>query len=207
VGHPAARSLIRQVVSFKRKHSGVRLTLDPIEVAVLAQVIGEVVDVIGPPPVRNEGAQWARELGLAGLGEFGGSGDAGGAAEDAPAPIDPVTARLFPDAYRDDDEAARDFRRFTGEELRAKKSANAQLLLGSLPEGGGSITLDDDASSAWLGALNDARLALGTALDVNENTHEELSTLEAGEPRAQRLLVYLWLGELLESLLYAIGGE
>jgi hypothetical protein len=201
------------VVSFKRKHSGVSLTLDPIEVAVLAQVIGEVVDVIGPPPVRNEGAQWARELGLAGLGELGEAGeageagDAGGADEDAPASIDPVTARLFPDAYRDDDEAARDFRRFTGEELRAEKSANAQLLLGSLPEGGGSITLDDDACSAWLGALNDARLALGTSLDVNENTHEELSTLEAGEPRAHRLLVYLWLGELLESLLYAIGSE
>jgi hypothetical protein len=185
------------VGGFKRKESGVSLALDPIEVAVLGQVIGEVVDVIGPPPVRTPGAQWARELGLEGLGET----------EGAPVPDDPVTARLFPDAYRDDDEAARDFRRFTGEELRAEKSANAQLLLGSLPEGGGSITLDEDACSAWLGALNDARLALGTSLDVNENTNYELTSLEASEPRAQRLMVYLWLGELLESLLFAISGE
>ena len=183
--------------SFKRKQSGVSLTLDPIEVAVLGQVIGEVVGVIGPPPAHADGEQWARELGLAGLGEPQG----------APPPEDPVTARLFPDAYRDDAEAARDFRRFTGEELRAEKSANAQQLLGSLPEGGGSVSLDDDACSAWLGALNDARLALGTSLEVNENTNYELAALEASEPRAQRLLVYLWLGELLESLLYAISSE
>jgi Domain of unknown function (DUF2017) len=183
---------------FKRKPSGVSLTLDPIEVAVLGQVIGEVADVIGPPPERTEGAQWARDLGLEGLGAPEPTG---------PAADDPVTARLFPDAYRDDDEAAREFRRFTGEDLRAAKAANAKVLLTSLPEGGGSITLDDEGCSAWLGALNDARLALGTSLDVNENTNYELAALEANEPRAQRLLVYLWLGELLESLLFAVSAD
>jgi hypothetical protein len=182
------------VGSFKRKKTGITLKLDPIEASVLGHVIGEVVQVIGPAPEPTEQAPWARELGLGGLGEAG-----------PPVPEDPVTARLFPDAYRDDDEAAQEFRRFTGEDLRAEKAANAQRLLSSLPEGGGSITLDDDACAAWLGALNDARLALGTSLDVNENTDYELVAMQADEPQAQRLLVYLWLGELLESLLFAIS--
>ncbi len=189
--------------SFKRNRSGVGATLDPVEVAVLNQVIGEVFDVIGPlddAPEPRDGAQWARELGLSGVGEPAGS-DIRGAA-----PEDPVNARLFPAAYRDDDDAARDFRRFTEDDLRAAKAANALALLDSLPEGGGSVTLDDDTTAAWLGALNDARLALGTALDVDENTSYELAALEADDPRAQRLLVYLWLGELQDSLLIALNG-
>jgi hypothetical protein len=186
------------VGSFRRQPAGVTLSLDPIEVSVLAQVIGEVAKFIGPAPTPSEGAQWARDLGLEGLGP---------AAETVGLPEDPVTARLFPDAYRDDDEAASDFRRFTGEQLRAAKAAHAQSLLDSLPEGGGTITLDDDGCAGWLGALNDARLALGTSLEVNENTHYEMAALEADEPRAQRLLVYLWLGELQESLLFAMSRD
>lgn len=165
---------------------------------MLAQVIGEMAQLVAPEPPAPDGEAWARELGLGSLG-----GDGPGPV----APDDPIRARLFPDAYRDDPAAAEDFRRFTESELRAGKFANAQALLRAIPEGGGTVVLDDAGSAAWLGALNDARLALGTALDVDENTYDELVKLEVDEPRAQRLRVYLWLGELQDSLLQVLTGD
>jgi hypothetical protein len=198
-GPPCSTTADPPVGNVRREQSGIVLTLDPIQVAILEQLIGEVVDFVAARVERTESAGWARELGLEGVGEP----ELGS----PPPPKDPVTARLFPDAYPDDEEAAGDFRRFTGDELRAGKAANAKKLLSALPEGGGSITLDEDASSAWLGALNDARLALGTALDVNENTNYEFVTLATDEPRAQRLIVYAWLGELQEAMLEALMDD
>jgi hypothetical protein len=165
--------------------------------AVLAQVVTEMTELVRPDPEPVDGEAWARELGLAGVGA-----DSGGPVP----PDDPIRARLFPDAYRDDPSAADDFRRFTESDLRAGKFANAQALLDALSDGG-SIVLDEEASAAWLGALNDARLALGTALNVDENTYDELLSLEVDEPRAQRLRVYLWLGELQDSLLQELTGD
>jgi hypothetical protein len=185
------------VSAFKRTRVGITVLLDPVETAVLAQVMNEMSELIGPEPAATDGEAWARELGLAGVGQP----DAG-----PTPPSDPIRARLFPDAYRDDAAAADDFRRFTEADLRAAKFANTTALLASLPAGGGSFVLGDDGSAAWLGALNDARLALGTALDVDENTYDELVTLEVDAPRAQRLRVYLWLGELQDSLLQALTG-
>jgi Domain of unknown function (DUF2017) len=183
---------------FKRTRVGIAVLLDPVEAAVLAQVMNEMSELIGPGPATTDGEAWARELGLAGVGE----------PEAGPTrPDDPIRARLFPDAYSGDAAAADDFRRFTEADLRAAKLANATALLDSLTEGGGSLVLDDEASAAWLGALNDARLALGTALDVDENTFDELVTLQFEEARAQRLGVYIWLGELQDSLLSALTGH
>jgi hypothetical protein len=164
---------------------------------VLTQVITEMTELVRPDPQSPDGEAWARELGLGGLGETSGG---------PVPPTDPIRARLFPDAYRDDPSAADDFRRFTEDDLRAGKFANAKALLDALSDGG-PVVLDEDAAAAWLGALNDARLALGTALDVDENTYDELLSLEVDEPRAQRLRVYLWLGELQDSLLQELTDD
>jgi hypothetical protein len=188
---------------FKHTRAGVKITLDPVETAVLEQVMGEMSQVIGQPPDRLEGQQWARDLGLGSVGADPVDESPG----DLDDPDDPILARLFPAAYQgadDVDGAAQDFRRFTEDDLRAGKAANVAAVLDSLPEGGGSLVLDGDACQAWLGGLNDARLALGTALEVDENTEYELAALEPEEPRAHRLLVYHWLGELQTSLLDAL---
>ena len=183
--------------AFKRTRAGITVRLDPVERSVLAQVISEMTELVRPDPEGADGEAWARELGLGGLGDT-----SGGPA----APTDPIRARLFPDAYRDDPSAADDFRRFTEGDLRAGKFANATTLLDALA-GAGRVVLDEEAAAAWLGALNDARLALGTALDVDENTYDELLSLEVDEPRAQRLGLYLWLGELQDSLLQALTDD
>ncbi len=182
---------------FKRTRAGIKITLDPVETAVLEQVMGEMSEVIGQPRERPGDQQWARDLGLSSVGTQ----------DDLGEPDDPIRARLFPAAYQgadDVDGAAQDFRRFTEDDLRSAKAANAAALLKSLPDGGGSLVLDPQACQAWLGGLNDARLALGTALEVDENTEYELAALVPEEPRAHRLLVYHWLGELQTSLLDAL---
>ena len=42
------------------------------------------------------------------------------------------------------------------------------------------IVLDEAAEAQWLGVFNDARLALGTALDITEDT--ELDDFDADDP-------------------------
>ena len=56
-------------------------------------------------------------------------------------PEDPVLARLLPDAYRDDPEAAGEFRRYTEQDLRSGKVAAAQTVLATLPAKGGQVRL------------------------------------------------------------------
>ena len=52
------------------------------------------------------------------------------------APADPVLARLLPDAYQDDPEAAGEFRKYTESSLREAKKYFAQTLLETLPAQG-----------------------------------------------------------------------
>jgi len=114
--------------------------------------------------------------------------------------------RLLPDAYRDDDGAAADFRRYTDADLRATKRSNATVVLETLPGGGtpsgGRLELDRDQCDAWLGALNDMRLALGTSLGVTEET--DADDYDDEHPARQALEVYGWLGWLQESLLSCV---
>ncbi|MFM7146401.1 MAG: DUF2017 domain-containing protein [Actinomycetales bacterium] len=120
-------------------------------------------------------------------------------------PEDQVLARLLPDGYRDDDEAAADFRRFTESDLRRSKSDAAQRVLQDLAANRDPIALDDSAVTAWLGCLNDLRLGLGTRIGITEENLEELSQVPDSDPRLPMLQVYDWLtylqGSLVELLL------
>lgn len=129
-------------------------------------------------------------------------------------PDDPVLARLLPDAYRGDDEAAADFRRFTEATLRADKVANADTVLASLraggyehdDESGGADTVEVDLSpgdvQAWLRCLTDMRLALATRLGIDDDEGLELPE---DDPRAAMYDVYGWLGYVQESLVLTLG--
>jgi hypothetical protein len=119
-------------------------------------------------------------------------------------PEDPVLARLLPDGYRDDPEAAGEFRRYTEPALRSVKHQAAQEMLDTLPESGGRIQLTQDQSLSWLKALNDVRLALGVRLGVTEEFEEQWGQLKPDDPQWSAFEVYAWLGAVQESLVQAM---
>jgi Domain of unknown function (DUF2017) len=128
------------------------------------------------------------------------------AAEPPEAPDDPVLARLLPDAYQDDPEAAGEFRKYTESSLREAKKYFAQTLLETLPPKGGRVKLTADQARDWLRALNDVRLMFGVRLEVTEDFEDQLTSLDPKDPRVAAFQVYGWLGEMQESLVRAMAG-
>jgi hypothetical protein len=122
-------------------------------------------------------------------------------------PEDEVLHRLLPNAYADDVDAA-EFRRYTESTLRQKKEAHAisiRMAVKSSPEG--DIELDHEGANAWLGALNDMRLALGVRLKIENSDYQHLELLAPDDPLRGVYMVYTWLGWLQESLLEALMSE
>jgi len=127
------------------------------------------------------------------------------AAEPPEAPVDPVLARLLPDGYSGDPEAAGEFRKYTESSLREAKKYFAQTLLETLPPKGGRVKLTADQARDWLRALNDVRLMFGVRLEVTEDFEDQLTSLDPKDPRVAAFQVYGWLGGVQESLVRAIA--
>ena len=127
-------------------------------------------------------------------------------AHDTP-PDDEVLLRLLPNAYADQVDAS-EFRRYTESTLRQKKHAHAMAMRMHLKAAvDGVVELDHESANAWLGAMNDVRLALGVRLKVEENTQQELELLAPDDPMRGVYAVYSWLGWLQESLIDALMDE
>jgi Domain of unknown function (DUF2017) len=115
------------------------------------------------------------------------------------APEDPSLRRLFPPAY-DDEADESEYRRLMRDELLGGRRRALRVL----EETAGRDRLSPDEAQAWLTALNDLRLVLGTRLDVSEETF--LDGLDPDDPRAPELALYAYLSWLQEQLVEAIGG-
>ena len=115
-------------------------------------------------------------------------------------PDDPVLARLLPDFATDDGALSSALRSLHEPELIEAKDTAAAFVLDTLPEDGGRVELTAEQADTWLAALNDVRLALGTALDVSEDMPEELPV---DDPRAAHVGVYHWLTFVQDSLVQA----
>lgn len=128
------------------------------------------------------------------------------------APDNPILARLLPDFHRLDDEdtdskdrdSAAALRSLHEPELLDVKTGVAGVLLDTCPPGGGPVELTLEQADAWLSALNDVRLALGTALGVTDDMPDELPD---DDPRALHLGRYHWLTWMQESLVIAMAGD
>jgi len=116
---------------------------------------------------------------------------------------DPVIARLLPEGHRGDPELAADYRELTEASLRSGKADDLATVRATLPEDGGEVRLDADQASAWLRSTNDLRLALGTRLDITEDTEPPDDVVGEDE---QQLAVYYWLTALQGSLVDALAA-
>lgn len=168
-----------------------------MEIAILRSLAVQLLELIGPGDEPAEGEDPLAALFTEGPSE---------------PPTDPALARLFPEAYGDDDSelraASAEFRRYTENDLRSRKRDDALAVvrtLDAIPTGedGGILTLTADECRNWLGALNDLRLTIGTRLDVSdqdEGGEGSLYRLPDSDPRKPMVMAYLWLGALQETL-------
>src|SRR3954449_10698008 len=116
---------------------------------------------------------------------------------------DPVLARLLPEGHRGDPRLAADYRELTESALRSGKADDLATVRATLPLEGGDVRLDPEQAGAWLRSTNDLRLALGTRLQITEDTEPpEDATGEEG----QQLAVYYWLTALQGSLVDALAA-
>jgi len=112
-------------------------------------------------------------------------------------PADPALRRLFPLAH-DDEALERDFRELT----RGGLVSGRELSLDLIVETADRETLTAEEADGWLRALNDARLVLGTRLDVQEDV--DWDELDGQTLRGQQLALYAYLSWIQEQLVEAM---
>lgn len=128
-------------------------------------------------------------------------------------PEDPAVARLTPNPYPDDSDAARDFRSGTRGDLLARRAADAGIVSAAVagvadePDSWAEETalveevLEIPAAEvdAWMRTLTAIRLVIATRLGiVDEEDHD---------PDDARFGVYDWLGYRLEMLIQAAEDQ
>ena len=112
---------------------------------------------------------------------------------------DPGFKRLFPKAYVQDPEHEAEYQALVGDELVTKRVAQVETVLATIRQD----HLSEDELFAWMGAVNDLRLVLGTRLDVSEETD---LAVDPSHPDAAAYGLYAYLGWLLELLVEAASA-
>ncbi len=114
------------MAGFRPTADGVTARFAKPEAAIIRDLVGQVVELVVADIPAPDPDELAAMVGISDSTEV---------------PDDPVLARLLPDGYRDDPEAAEEFRRFTESGLRSAKVESAQMLLQTLPASGGKVRL------------------------------------------------------------------
>lgn len=108
----------------------------------------------------------------------------------------PVTKRIYPTAYQNSPEMEMDFKKLTRDALTDHHRQNLAVFQSTLSKS----KLDEVEALAWMGALNDMRLILGTALDIQEDQNVP----SEDDPNYEGYVVYDLLtylqGVLIEEL-------
>ena len=115
---------------------------------------------------------------------------------DQSSPIPTIARRLFPRAYSQDDSSEAAYSDLMRAELLDGRRSAAGILL----ETSERDHLDEAQLDAWLKALNDLRLVLGSSLEVTEVAGE----IEPDDPRYSEWICYQYLtfvlGEVVDLL-------
>jgi hypothetical protein len=161
-------------------------TFDAQEASILRGLVGEIRQMLAGRTADNPADELAVLTGMR--------------TGPSTRPDDRVLARLLPDFTTEDADLAAGLRSLHEPELIEAKDAAAALVLETLPATGGRIELTPELADSWLTALNDVRLALGTALDVSEDMPDDLPL---DDPRSAHLGVYHWLTFVQDALVQA----
>ena len=112
-------------------------------------------------------------------------------------PEDPTLERLFPPAYEDAEDES-EYRKLMHDELLDGR----RQALAVVEETVEHDRLSAEQAQAWLTALNDLRLVLGTRLGVTEEMF--LEAVDPRDPRAPEMALYVYLSWLQEQLVEAL---
>ncbi len=118
---------------------------------------------------------------------------------------DPSLTRLFPTAYPDDPERDAGYQALVRDELLEKRFASLDVLESTIAAATKSGTeLTGDQLEAWMRALNDLRLVLGTRLDVSEDDDE---IVDPDAPDGPAWAIYHYLAMLLSFIVDALAED
>jgi hypothetical protein len=113
---------------------------------------------------------------------------------------DPALARLFPEAYPHNPDRQEEYRLLVHDELEAAYLAALQTLETTVD----AERLSEEEAAAWVRAINEVRLVLGTRLEVTEEGDERPESED--DPRAPGFAVYDYLTWLQGELIDALSG-
>jgi hypothetical protein len=128
--------------------------------------------------------------------------------------VNGVTQRLFPRAYLDptEEESETQWQEMVHDDLVESRMAAMTDVMRTLDnatpisgrEEACELVLDDDQATRWMTVLNDARLSVGTALEVTPEW--DFDAIDPSDPRYELHALYAWMTELLSALVTVISG-
>jgi hypothetical protein len=113
---------------------------------------------------------------------------------------DPTVRRLFPPAYQDDPELNAEYEQLVRGDLMAGKLKSLEIMEATID----AHRISEDQLIAWLGALNDLRLTIGTRLEVTEDLDPE--GIADSHPQAHVYALYFYLGWLEEQVVEELAS-
>lgn len=183
--------MTRRPVVRRGRAGGYEVRLSRVERDLLARLPEALVAALEDLELSrsDDGLGFAR--GGAGAPPSGGGGPRG--------TVPPALRRLFPPAYPADDAAEAAFARSTRGELLGHHLETLETLRSSVHQ----ATLDREQLEAWLAALNDLRLVLGTVLEVTEDAEPP----PPEDPRSGQWSLYAYLTYLTGELVDVLATE
>ena len=114
---------------------------------------------------------------------------------------DPSVRRLFPPAYVGDEEHEDEYRRLMGDDLREHHLQAIAIMEATIDQ----EQLAEGELAAWLSAIHDLRLVIGTRLDVSED--EDSGAVGPDDPRAPGLTLFTYLSVLEQQVVEALASS
>ena len=105
--------------------------------------------------------------------------------------------RLFPPGYANDPDRDQEYQQLTHDELLTKRLDSIDVVERTIE----ATSLTEDELNAWMGAVNDLRLVLGTRLDVTE----DMEHIDLDDERGYAYHLYQYLTYVLSEILEALS--